>query len=290
MEQEEEKLTRLEKRLVANVDFDDQALQVLGFHTNIYYMLGHLGWVQFSKRVSANTHKEFTLEILMTMAPILEEVVLSLSFRLERVEHVVPYEYIRELLGFQKGALEQVDVHRGTLEGFWSLIVGEANQQRNSIQNPIIQAFHSWMSKRILGRMKETKIIDMEVNWLYSALIAKQPIDPTHLMINRWCCEATSGSEDIDSGCYLSMLAISLRSGIPRNPERLLVGTSLGFDYMKQGKYISGDERGGFKLAKVNLPLPDGRLRLFLEGKEDWLEEGLLVPAKKNKRGRIIEE
>jgi hypothetical protein len=163
MEQEEEKLTRLEKRLVANVDFDDQALQVLGFHTNIYYMLGHLGWVQFSKRVSANTHKEFTLEILMTMVPILEEVVLSLSFRLERVEQVVPYEYIRELLGFQKGALEQVDVHGGTLEGFWSLIVGEANQQRNSIRNPIIQAFHSWMSKRILGRMKETKIIDMEV-------------------------------------------------------------------------------------------------------------------------------
>jgi hypothetical protein len=36
-------------------------------------------------------------------------------------------------------------------------------------------------------------------------------------------------------------------------------------------------------VAKVNLPLPDGRLRLFLEGKEDWLEEGLLVPAKKIK-------
>jgi hypothetical protein len=37
---------------------------------------------------------------------------------------------------------------------------------------------------------------------------------------------------------------------------------------MKQGKYISGDERGGFKVAKVNWPLPDGRLRLFLEGKK----------------------
>jgi hypothetical protein len=34
-EEEEEKLTHLEKRLVANVDSDDQALQVLGFHTNI---------------------------------------------------------------------------------------------------------------------------------------------------------------------------------------------------------------------------------------------------------------
>jgi hypothetical protein len=57
------------------------------------------------------------------------------------------------------------------------------------------------------------------------ALIAMQPIDPTHLMINRWCCEATSGSGDIGLGCYLSMLAISLRPGIPRNPEHLLVGT-----------------------------------------------------------------
>jgi hypothetical protein len=34
-EEEEEKLARLE-RLVANVDFDDQALHILGFLTNIY--------------------------------------------------------------------------------------------------------------------------------------------------------------------------------------------------------------------------------------------------------------
>jgi hypothetical protein len=41
MEEDEEnkKLTCLE-RLVANVDFDDQALLILGFHTDIYYMLG----------------------------------------------------------------------------------------------------------------------------------------------------------------------------------------------------------------------------------------------------------
>jgi hypothetical protein len=86
------------------------------------------------------------------------------------------------------------------------------------------------------------------------------------------------------------MFAISLRPGIPRNPEHLLPGTSLGYEYIEQGKYISGDERGGFKVAKVNLPLLEPRQRLFISGKEDWLEEGLLVPARKNKRGRIVEE
>jgi hypothetical protein len=113
-EVEEKKLSRLEKRLVPNVDFDDQALNSLGFGTYIYYMLGHLGWVQFSNGVSANTHKEFALKILMTMAPILDEGVPSLSFRLEGIQQVVPYENIRELLGFQKGSSEKVDVPEGT--------------------------------------------------------------------------------------------------------------------------------------------------------------------------------
>jgi hypothetical protein len=103
---------------------------------------------------------------------------------LKGIQQVVPYENIRELLGFQKGAPEKVDVPKGMLDGFWNLISGKAHQQRNSIRNPIIQVFHSWMSKRILGRMRETKVTSMELNWLYSALITRQPIDPSHLMIN----------------------------------------------------------------------------------------------------------
>jgi hypothetical protein len=203
----------------------------------------------------------------MTMVPILDEEVPSLSFRLEGIQQMVPFQHIGELLGLQKGAPEKVDVSDGMLNGFWNLISGEAHQQRNSIRNPIIKVFHSWICKRILGRTRETKVTDTELNWLYLALIVRQPIDPSYLMINRWCCEATSGSGDIGSGCYLSMLAISLRPGIPRNPEHLLLGTSLEFEYMKQGKYISVDERGDFKVANVNLSLPDARLRLFIQGK-----------------------
>jgi hypothetical protein len=80
---------------------------------------------------------------------------------------VVPYEQIRELLGFQKGAPEKVDVLDGMLDAFWNLISREAHQQRNSIWNPIIQVFHSWMFKRIMGRMREMKVTDTELNWLY---------------------------------------------------------------------------------------------------------------------------
>jgi hypothetical protein len=84
-QEEEKKLARLEKRLVANVDFDDQALHILGFYTDI------ITWVYFSNGVSANTHKGFALEILMTMAHILDEGVSIFSFHLEGVEQVVPY-------------------------------------------------------------------------------------------------------------------------------------------------------------------------------------------------------
>jgi hypothetical protein len=107
------------------------------------------------------------------MAYILDEGVPSLSFRLEGIQQVVPYEYIRELLGFQKGAPELVDVLEGMLDGFWKMITRGAHQQRNAIRNPITGVFHSWMCKRILGRMRETKVTDTELNWLYSALIAR---------------------------------------------------------------------------------------------------------------------
>jgi hypothetical protein len=43
MTDEEKKLSHLEKRLVANVNFDDQALHILGFGTDIYYVSGYLG-------------------------------------------------------------------------------------------------------------------------------------------------------------------------------------------------------------------------------------------------------
>jgi hypothetical protein len=59
------------------------------------------------------------------------------------------------------------------------------------------------------GENERDKDTNMELNWLYSALIAWQPIDPTHLMINRWCCEQHQVREilvrGVTSPCWLSL-------------------------------------------------------------------------------------
>jgi hypothetical protein len=75
-EEEEERRVRLEKRLETNVDFDD-ALQVLDSTVEQPWMAAIL------YRVGVNTHKELDLEDLMTLAPVINEGVSCLSFRLE---------------------------------------------------------------------------------------------------------------------------------------------------------------------------------------------------------------
>jgi hypothetical protein len=45
-----------------------------------------------------NTHKELDLEVLMKLAPFINEGVSCLSFRLEDEEQLVPYAYIGKLL------------------------------------------------------------------------------------------------------------------------------------------------------------------------------------------------
>jgi hypothetical protein len=52
--------------------------------------------------VGVNTHKELDSEVLMTLAPVINEGVSCLSFRLEDEEQLVPYGYIGELLSYKK--------------------------------------------------------------------------------------------------------------------------------------------------------------------------------------------
>jgi hypothetical protein len=55
----------------------------------------------------------------MTLALVIDKGVSCLSLRLEDEEQLVPYRYIRELLGPKKEAPEQVEVQENMLEGFW---------------------------------------------------------------------------------------------------------------------------------------------------------------------------
>jgi hypothetical protein len=48
---------------------------------------------------------------------------------------------------FQKGAPGTSGCAWRHMGGFWSMISGEDHQQRNTIRNPIIQVFHSYVQK-----------------------------------------------------------------------------------------------------------------------------------------------
>jgi hypothetical protein len=64
--------------------------------------------------VGVNTHKELDLEVVMTLALVINEGVSCLSFRLEDEEQLIPYGYIGELLGYKKEPRSKL-----MLEGFW---------------------------------------------------------------------------------------------------------------------------------------------------------------------------
>jgi hypothetical protein len=89
------------KRFEPNVDFDD-AVQVLDSTriSNLEQPL--MGVILYGFGV--NTHKELDSEVLMTLAPVINEGVSCLSFRLEDEEQLVSYGYIGELLGYKKEA------------------------------------------------------------------------------------------------------------------------------------------------------------------------------------------
>ena len=65
---------------------------------------------------------------------------------------------IGSLLGFKSNANEMVEVEDGELDEFWMKIVKDVNRQRKNISNVILQIFHSWVSKRIIGRMRESNV------------------------------------------------------------------------------------------------------------------------------------
>lgn len=44
----EERLKNIEGRIVSNHDFDNDFLQKIGFHNDIYKLLSNIGWMQFS--------------------------------------------------------------------------------------------------------------------------------------------------------------------------------------------------------------------------------------------------
>ena len=137
--------------------------------------------------------------------------------------------------------------------------------------------------------MRESKVTDQELNWMYAALVKKQVMDPTYIMVDRWVCEASSSTGEVGSGCYLTLIAQAMNPELGVIQKYYVPGRDMGIEHLRQGHYIGGDEKKGFIIFETNISLPDQRLKLFTRGRTDWRVENVGAKVKKTKRGRSIE-
>jgi hypothetical protein len=131
---------------------------------------------------------------------------------------------------FQKGAPEQVYVHEGTWEGFWSMITGGDHQRRNTIRNPIIQCVtfvqvDFWENERNKDNQHGVELALLG----YDCQAANRTHSP---MINRWCCG------NIEFGRYwFGVLPLHVgylfKTGYYKEPEASPTRTSLRFEERK---------------------------------------------------------
>jgi hypothetical protein len=82
------------------------------------------------------------------------------------IEQAVPYVLGNSSV-FKKGAPKQVDVHGGTLEVFWSMIAGEDHPEPHHPRVSLMDV------QKDFGENKREKMTNTELNWFYSALIAR---------------------------------------------------------------------------------------------------------------------
>jgi hypothetical protein len=100
---------------------------------------------------------------------------------------VVPYD-IRELLGFQKGAPEQVDVHGVTLEVFLEYDHGKKPSTKKYYPEPHHPSVSLMDVQKDFGENERNKGnrhgVDLALIG-FDCQVANRPHSP---MINRWCC------------------------------------------------------------------------------------------------------
>ena len=83
-------------RLRANYDFDDESLEKLGFHHDIYQLLENISWRLFSDGVMVDMQEEVAFEMFMTLEKVTEvvdeEEVPCLKFWLKNEKKSSPME------------------------------------------------------------------------------------------------------------------------------------------------------------------------------------------------------
>ena len=113
--------------------------------------------------------------------------------------------------------------------------------------------------------MRESKVTNQELNWMYAALVKKQVIDPTNIMV-----EASSGMREVGSGCYLTMIARAMNPRLRVIKKFYVPERDIGIEHLRQDHYIGGNEKKGFTISEMDISLPDQKAKIICK-REDCL-------------------
>ena len=106
-------------------------------------------------------------------------------------------------------------------------------------------------------------------------------------MVERWICEASSGTGEVGSGCYLTMIARAMNPRLRVIQKFYVPGRDIGIEHLRHGHYIGGDEKKGLTISEMDISLPDQRLKLFARGRTDWRVENIGKKGEEIKKRRV---
>ena len=102
----------------------------------------------------------------------------------------------------------------------------------------------------------ESKVTDQELNWMYAALVKKQVIDSTYIMVERWICEASSGTGEVGSRCYLTLIARAMNPGLAMIQKYYVPGRDIGIEHLRHAIISEGMKRRDSLFLRWIFPSP----------------------------------
>ncbi|GJM87559.1 hypothetical protein PR202_ga03526 [Eleusine coracana subsp. coracana] len=132
----------------------------------------------------------YTLNLIIECATMMEQGMDDegndvINFHVRDVAYSIGIRELAMLFDFD----EEAPVHsvaKEELDVFWFRIADQEERKRGHIKNPMIQVLHRWIAARTTGWVDSTNISDIDLRWLYNAIVDPCKCNPLPSMVASW--------------------------------------------------------------------------------------------------------